>query len=347
MGNEPIYYNGTKILSMKDIDGEDPELYIVSTNRTAGKTTFFGRLVVNKFLKGQGKFGLLYRFNYELDAVADKFFKDIHSLFFPAYEMASKRRANGIYHELFLNGDPCGYAITINSADQIKKNAHLFSDIDRIIFDEFQSETGHYCADEVTKFQSIHKSIARGQGKQVRRVPVYMLANTVSLLNPYYVELGISQRIQKDTKFMRGPGFVLERTRNESAAKAQAQSGFNKAFANSTYEKYARDAGYLNDNEAFIEKPSGIGRYLLTIKYRGTEYAVREYADAGVIYVDTRVDKDFKIKIVVDKDDHEINFVMLRKNDILINNLRYFFEHGALRFRDLKCKEAVIAGIAY
>ena len=106
--------------------------------------------------------------------------------------MTSKRRASGIFHELFIDNVSCGYAISLNSADQLKKYSHLLSDVQRIIFDEFQSETNHYCYDEVSKLLSVHTSIARGQGELVRYVPVYMLSNPVSIINPYYVDMGIS-----------------------------------------------------------------------------------------------------------------------------------------------------------
>ena len=164
----PQYYDGTKLLSMQDMNGNKPEIYISTSNRSAGKTTYFNRLCVNRFLDKGEKFALLYRFNYELDDCADKFFKDISALFFPNMEMESKRRASGIYHELFLDSKSCGYAISLNSADQLKKYSHLFSDVCRILFDEFQSETNHYCTDELRKFQSIHTSIARGNHSQVR-----------------------------------------------------------------------------------------------------------------------------------------------------------------------------------
>src|SRR5699024_8157369 len=111
----------------------------------------------------------------------------------------SKRRASGIYHELFIDGKPCGYAVSINSSDQLKRYSHLFSDTMRMIFDEFQSETNHYCDNEIVKFISIHTSVARGGGKQVRYVPVYMIANPVSIINPYYIEMGISSRLKTDT----------------------------------------------------------------------------------------------------------------------------------------------------
>ena len=68
------YYDGTKLLSMKDINGKNPELFMVTTNRTGGKTTWFNRYLVKKFKNGQGKFCLIYRFNYELSDVVEKFF---------------------------------------------------------------------------------------------------------------------------------------------------------------------------------------------------------------------------------------------------------------------------------
>lgn len=341
------YYDGTKLLSLTDLDGKQPEILMVTTNRTGGKTTYFGRLCVNKFKKGQGKFALLYRYNYELDDCADKFFKDLSTLFFSGSVMESKRKASGIFHELFLDGESCGYALSLNSADQLKKYSHLFSDVNRMIFDEFQSETNHYCSDEIKKFISIHTSVARGQGEQVRYVPVYMLSNPVSLINPYYVELGISNRLRDDTKFLRGHGFILEQGFINSASIAQKESGFNKAFAKNSYVAYSSECVYLNDNKAFIEKPNGIGRYLCTIKYNGTDFGVREFADSGFIYVDDRPDTSYKYKITVTTSDHEVNYVMLKRNDMFLTNLRFYFEKGCFRFKDLRCKEAILKALCY
>lgn len=341
------YYDGTKLLSLTDLDGKKPEILMVTTNRTGGKTTYFGRLCVNKFKKGQGKFALLYRYNYELDDCADKFFKDLSTLFFSGSVMESKRKASGIFHELFLDGESCGYALSLNSADQLKKYSHLFSDVNRMIFDEFQSESNHYCSDEIKKFISIHTSVARGQGEQVRYVPVYMLSNPVSLINPYYVELGISNRLRDNTKFLRGHGFILEQGFIDSASVAQKESGFNKAFAKNSYVAYSSECVYLNDNKAFIEKPNGIGRYLCTIKYNGTDFGVREFADSGFIYIDDRPDTSYKYKITVTTSDHEINYVMLKRNDMFLTNLRFYFEKGCFRFKDLRCKEAILKALSY
>ena len=348
-----IYYDGTKLLSLKDINGEPPEIFICTTNRTAGKTTYFGRTLVRKFLKTGAKFCLVYRYKSELKGCEDKFFKDIGSLFFPSFTMGSKRRDEGNYYELFLEcpawdeAKSCGYAICLNKADAIKKLSHLLSDVEWMLFDEFQSETNSYCADEVEKLLSVHTSMARGQGKAVRYLPIIMLSNAVSLLNPYFTALGISARLTPEVRFMRGDGWVLEQGYNENAGEAQKESGFNRAFAKEKYVEYAATNVYLNDNTAFVEKLTGDSRYLCTLKYKGSEYAIREYADAGIIYCSDKADSSYPYKITVTKDDHDVNYVMLKRNDLFLQQLRWYFEKGCFRFKDLRAKEAVLAALAY
>lgn len=341
------FYSGTKLLSMKDIKGRTPEIFLCTSNRSAGKTTYFNRLCVRRWLKYGEKFMLVYRFNLELDDCADKFFKDIGPMFFQGMHMTSKRRAKGMYSELFIDDKPCGYAVALNNADAIKKNSHYFSDVVRMLLDEFQSETNHYCNDEIVKFQSVHKSVARGQGKQSRYVPVFMLSNPVTILNPYFIALGITSRLNENTRFLRGNGWVLEQGYNEAAAKAQEESLFNQAFANDAYQGYSNQAVYLNDNKAFIEKPKGRGRYLATLRYKGRDYALREYAEEGIIYCDDRPDSTFKAKISVTTDDHRINYVMLKSNQFFVENMRYYFDHGCFRFKDLRSKEAILTALSY
>lgn len=341
------YYDGTKLLSMLDLNGKKPEIYMCTTNRTGGKTTYFSRLCVNRFLDKGEKFGLIYRYNYELDDVADKFFKDLKGLFFPDKTMTAKKRARGIFQELFINDKSCGYAIALNSSDSIKKYSHLFSDITRMIFDEFQSESNHYCTDEITKFLSVHTSIARGQGEQVRYVPVFMLANQVSIINPYYVAMGICNRLNTKTKFLRGDGYVLEQGFIESASDSQKESGFNRAFKENNYVAYSSENVYLNDNNSFIEKPTGKSRYICTLKYKGNDFGVKEFAESGFIYCDDKPDNSFPMKITVTTDDHSINYVMLKRNDLFLSNLRYLFERGCFRFKDMRCKEAILNALSY
>ena len=261
--------------------------------------------------------------------------------------MTEKTRQKGKYKELFLNDISCGYAIAINDADSIKKLSHLFSDTTAMFFDEFQSETNKYAPDELKKLISIHTSLARGQNKQVRYLPVYMCANPVSLINPYYVEMGITGRLKADTNFLKGDGFVLEQGFVEAASVAQKESGFNRAFAKNDYVAYSSECVYLNDSSAFIDTPKGRSNYIATLRSGNKSFAIREYLDEGVVYCDKRVDESFPVRITVSANDHDVNYVMLKRSDLFLSTMRYYFERGCFRFKDIECKEIVLKALSY
>ena len=347
-----MFYDGTKLLSLLDLNRQKPDIYICTSNRSAGKTTFFNRYAFNRFFKRSQKTVFLYRFNYELSGCADKIFREIGRLFFPDYQLFSKACGKGIYHELFIGKKtdaenwkntfaPCGYAVALNNAEQVKKVSHLMADASLMIFDEFQSENGKYCPDEVQKFISLHTSLARGNGQQVKRLPVIMISNPVTIINPYYLLLGISDRLRSNTVFMRGDGYVLEQSFNQSASDAQKQSAFNRAFSDHKYVAYAGESVYLNDNQIFIERPTGRSYYLCTIKYDGKEYGVREFTELSVIYADAAPDPSCKYKIVCTIDDHDTSCTLVKKSDPVIATMRWFFQKGRFRFSDQKAKSAV------
>ena len=139
----------------------------------------------------------------------------------------------------------------------------------------------------------------------------------------------------------------MERGFIESASKAQMESGFNRAFAKNSYVSYASQNVYLNDNKASIEKPAVSSRYLATLKVDTKLFATREYGEAGYIYCDDKADSTYPAKITVTTADHDINYVMLRRNDLFLMNMRYYFEKGCFRFKNLQCKDAILKALSY
>lgn len=342
-----IYCNPTKLLSMLDINNNTPEIYIYESNRSDGKTTSFAHKMIDDFINYNKKFVRLYRNGAQLKNCGDAFFKDIGYLFYPEHTFKTEIIENNFYSIFLFDDEPCGYAISMNAAAKVKDQAALFNDVSQIWLDEFQAECGNYITDEIGKFRSVHDSIARGKGKQVRYVPVYLTGNPITLLNPYYTSLGIADRIRDNTNFIRGDGWVMERYFNEHAGNARAESAFARAFGNDTYNQYSAYGKYLNDSHTFIEKVSGKSRYMCTLKFAKNEYAIRFYDEAGYVYCDQTVDASYPIKVVVETEDHETNYVMLKKSSYLIENLRYYFERGCFRFKNLKCKQAIISALSY
>lgn len=341
------FYDGTKLLSLKDIRKKTPEIFISTSNRSAGKTTYFNKLAFNRWLQGKGQFMLLYRFNYELTDVDRKYFGDIHDMFFSSYELKAHRIAKGKIMELTVDDKTAGYAVCLNDADTVKKFSHMFKNVTCIIFDEFQSETDKYCPLEITKFISIHQSVARGGGKQSRYVPVYMIGNFVSILNPYYVSLGISKRLQEDTKYMRGVSWVMEQCYNESASIALQESAFNQAFGDSAYMRYSTQKVYLNDNKAFVEKLKGERGYFATMIINGKAFAIHEHYETGYMYVNNNVDNKFPLRITASVNEHDCTTRMIARGSSMVFTMRQYFDNGMFRFKDIECKQATLQLLAY
>lgn len=341
------YYDGTKLLSLSDENGNKPEIYLCVGNRTAGKTYYFKRLMLRRFLEGKGQFIVLYRFKYQLKDAVEGFFTDLVQIDFPGSTFSAKPVASGLYYQYIFNGEVCGYAIAISSSDAIKQFSSAFVYVNRMMLDEFQSEDNHYVSGEVKKLLSIHTSVARGAGEQVRYLPLYMCANNVSVINPYYSALGLTNKVTKDVKFMRGKGFVLEQTFNESASNAMKDSAFNQAFSSGVnYLDYAADNVSLNDNDKFIGVPAGSWKYVVTIQYEDQLFAVKECAELGLLCVDRKVDSNRKMVLCFTTADHDINYIMLEKHSILVSTWRNYFCKGVFRFKDIECKSVFLDIIA-
>ena len=261
--------------------------------------------------------------------------------------MTEQRRANGIFVELFLNEESCGYAIALNYADQLKKFSHLLSDATMIIFDEFQSETNHYCPNEISKFLSIHTSLARGNGEQVKYLPVFMISNAVTLINPYYLAMGISDRLQSETKYLKGDGYVLEQGYYQEVANEQLNSAFNRAFKDEKYVMYASQNIYLNDNQCLIDSLRGRNNYICTIKYDDKFYSLKRYDDEGVYYIDNSYDETCPRRIVISAKEQDEGYVYVGVGSIYIATVKKVFEQGKLRFKNQQCKAVAFAMMCY
>ena len=67
----------------------------------------------------------------------------------------------------------------------------------------------------------------------------------------------------------------------------------------------------------------------------------------GIIYCGKNYDDSFPFKLSITTADHNVNYVMLKSNEFFISNMRYYFEKGCFRFKDLQCKEAILTALSY
>lgn len=339
---ENLWYDGSKLISSLDISGLKPTIFAVDGNRSDGKTTWFIRMLINRYKKGKiRKFMIVKRFKYQLPHTDQKIFKLVQQKWFRHDVMTSEKREGGQYYELFLNEKPCGYVVDVNSAFTLKDISQFFADTDAIFMDEFQSL--QYADDEITKFHTLYTSVARGINEPVRYVPVYMCCNHVTSLNPYYKAWGVCDRIDGIKKgFIKGDGFIIERDFNERVSNLQAESGFNRAFKNSeVYEHTVNNTSFI-DNFSFIEKlKTRRFDYICNIIVDGVYCSlVRVYDVPGVnYYFSDNVNMNCKTNFVVKSNDHTIDTFLLKRNIQFLYSLKNQFDHGFIRFSSLEIKE--------
>lgn len=346
--NPELFYNGGKLLNMKDLYGLDPLLYFCVGNRTAGKSFFFKRYLVRYALKHTGrKFLLFYRKVNQLKGCTKAFFQDLQELEeFKSWDIKEKKLLDGKIVEISLISPTLeefqvGYAISLKYTEEIKQNSSLFVGVDRVLFDEFQSESGDYLSNELGNFQNILTSILRGGGKHIREgVKVFMVSNKVSIVNPYFLAFDISKRLKNDTKFLRGKGWVLEMCYIEAAAREIQKSALGRLFEGSEYIQYSTGSGYLLDDKAYIQQqPRSYYEYMATLLYNQEVYSLLYFPREGLYYIKEGGERGASTVFSLDLSSHGDSFssVLITKSQYIKGLMRYFENHKLI-FESLQAK---------
>lgn len=310
------YYNGEKLLNMLDLNSERPEIYISTSNRSAGKTTFLTDFRCMILLQTEINLCFYIGINMK-QKTPQKVFQGNWFNIFRGLSMVQETLVKNVCYRLLIGesvdindsddtfcGTCCGYVISLSAAEQIKRCSHLMSDATKIIFDEFQSEKGTYLKNEISLLMSIHDSLARGNGEQARYLPLYLIGNLIDIYNPYYESLGITQRLTPECNYMRGDGWVLEQGFNQASSEAHEQSAFHRAFASESYTSTSKAKEYLIKDSQFIDKNiPNRGLYIATIHFNSTDYAIRYIEEYNIYYISTKIDPSKKIKFAATEND--------------------------------------------
>lgn len=344
--SETVYYSLDEIKTKKDLDGEEPYIYIITGNKSAGKTTAVLLEGLSDFKETGRQMLLIYREKNELSS-ANMLFGDVLEQY-PEYgtEMSIKPCADGLFYQLFLDGKDFGYAVTMFKFDKLKKYSPVFRKTYTALFDEIQKEDGAYLKDEPEKLMGLLMAVARGGGKQSRPMKLYLLGNTVSLMNPYFIKFGIYKRLKPDTRFLRGKGWIAEFLLNESAQNAIKENPLFKAFLSDDYFAYSTESKYMYNTDEFIQHPTGKSKYLFTLKINNEFFAVRDYYEQGKIAFTRDVDKQYKYTLCINSQDHNDSTILVRRNSYLVESVREAYELGLLIFSDLSAKNAALELLA-
>lgn len=338
------YYTLDKILTKKDINGNEPNVFFITNTRSSGKTTAILQHMLDDFRENKHMFVLLYRTQGELDSATEVFGELNNRLSYGTF--TKKIAVKGYINEILLNDEKIGFAVSMKNPDKIKKFSPIFSCVENIFLDEYQLETKQYLKDEMRNFRIIVTSIARGKGERIRNsVKIFLAGNPVDLFNPYYIAYGIYNRILPNTKYLRGRGFVGDFRLDECASKDYLDSPLINALGmneSDPYYKYLTQVYYLNGSTKMISKPACNTRYLFTISAETQRYGIRYAKDSGDIYCTKTYDPSCPYVFVLRTDDVDTNTFMLRTNAIEMHYLRTAFTTGKLFFENGEIKTIIL-----
>lgn len=340
------FYDGGKLLSLKTLSGGDPELYFCCGNRTAGKTFYFKRLLMRRFVKTGAKFAIFVRQIDDVKGRVDSFFADIGPIAFPGASMRQKPLLKGKAAELLYvareggHPRPCGYVIPLKFVRPIKESSALFADAAAGFFDEFQDEDGKYIKNEIHNFNNIRVSIARGgaAGVHARPFPVYLCSNNVSVFNPFFDYFHIASRLEPKARYIRGDCWVLEQTFNPEAAEAIRA---NFAGMSERELEYAAGRQYLKDDRRYVREVKGQKTPVINFIHQGKLFGLWRLP-GGVHYVSDKYSDGLPVALSFTLDDHDEGDIMIPQASPLVKSLRNLYMSNNVVFASQRCKHAYL-----
>lgn len=319
-------------------------------NRGGGKTYGAKERTIEQFIKKREQFGYIRRFKEDLKEPMETYFDDIIEKY-PEYEF--KTEAKKFYirlkpatpDEKWTKDDIAGYGFELSTAS--RKKSIAYPRITTLVFDEFLLDKEHlmYLPNEVTKLLNLYETIAR-PGTGHPRVVLFMLANALTVTNPYFMffNLKMPTKQDKNGKYIwRHPTkpILVEDVRNEKFIDAKKNTEFGSIVEGTKYADYSIDNKFLLDDETFIERRSGKARYFFTFIYMGKKYGVWINQDEdGLMWVSESIDPSFLLVYTLTLKDHQPNTMFLKTGSKSYHFKKFIenYKLGNVRFESMNVK---------
>ncbi len=339
------FYDGGKMLSYRK------HINIIMGHRSTGKTFWAKKRAIQKFLKN-GK-GSVWVRRYKTELKSDKlkkFFIDIEKVnnervkqgkkeWFP---IDTKLEIKG--YTAYMNGKPFIAFIPLSVASTFKSVP--FDDCDDIYFDEFIIDKSNirYLSNEVETFFEFFLTFMR---ERFDDVYVYMLANAISSVNPYFLYFSIKMT-NKEFIFDKSGELLVQNFKSEQIIQNFKDSWFGNLMKNTDYFAYAVENEFLRDNNKFIEQRTKNSTFRCAVYYKGSYYGFWVDFKSGLMYASEKFDPSSLNIYTLTRDDHSVNMLLIKnKSNTYISEIVFEFQVGALRFENQKVKSQVLEMLSF
>lgn len=322
---------------------------VIVGNRGGGKTFGSKERAINNFIEKKEQFGYIRRYKDDLKEPMVQFFKDIEYKY-PDYEFRTDSKYFYIRlkpenkDQKWTEEDIAGYGFVLSTASN--KKSISYPDITMLIFDEFLLDKGnqHYLQDEPLKLLNLYETVAR-PGTGHKRVVLFMLANAISITNPYFLFWGLKMPTKQDKngkwiwKHPTRP-ILVEDVRSEAFIDAKRNTEFGALVDGTKYADFSIENKFILDDNKFIEKKSPNARYFFTFIYKGKTFGVWADFSEGLMWVSESYDPSFLLVYSLTLKDHSPNTLLI-KSVRKQSQFRKFidaYKMGCVRFETMNIK---------
>ena len=236
----------------------------------------------------------------------------------------------------YIDGKIAGYAIALSTSQKLKSVDYPF--VTTIIFDEFIVDKGciRYLTNEVDVFLDLFETINRKRNN----VKAYLLANNVSIVNPYFTYFDVTPKKTERFTIARDGELVIEMCTDTVFINEKLETKFGKLIKGTKYADYSIYNNSLRDSEVFIEKrPKRNTSPVMSITFNGEVAMIWLDYKTGIFYCDDKYMKTCN-EYVLSCEDHNPN-TLLNASGINLNMLKQlisYFQVGRVRFSDQNIK---------
>lgn len=226
-----------------------------------------------------------------------------------------------------------GYFIALSTA-QTQKSVS-FPRVTTIIFDEFIIELGnlHYLQNESTVFNNFYSTVDRSQDK----TRVFFLANSVSIMNPYFIEYEIrpnkpdANGVTNEFVSMKDGFLVAHFDSSEDFTSSVMETRFGKFIKDTDYAKFAVANEFSDNTDALVSSKDSKSRYMFTLECRNGMFSVWYNMFNNEYFVQDKLPRQQEVfTLLANKMDSDKTLMTF--SDMPISRMRTAFRQGKVTF---------------
>lgn len=306
--------------------------------RGVGKTYSAKEWAIRDFIKNGNQFIYLRRYNTELRAAKATLFADIgHAFPGILFKVEGDRLLVKRGEERGAQWELMGYVIALSKAQQ--KKSVSYHDVTKIIYDEFIVDRGaiHYIPEEAKVFNDFYSTVDRYKDK----TRVLFLANSVSIMNPYFVEYDI--RPTEGQEWISAyDGFICTHLpKSEKFTKQVYETRFGSFIKGTEYADYAVGNDFSDNNDSMVGPKTSRAAYTATIETKTGTFSLWIDHSGPQYYVQEKRPKQERIWTLM-PDQMAEGKVLIERSDQMLQYLRAGYSRDRVRFSSPQARNAFI-----